>query len=481
MTTSGCTASADAAHFTWCREDPRVSNPLCCTSARYCALLVDAHIIHAHDLREDRGLVRTAGPMTTHGDVHDDEERVVVHPPTGKVPRRDRLVQRAVHVPANRLRLPLDGIHVKTLGERAGGQLIRGPHALGTRVAGTVHGAVHQGGFPADVLHDVDLAALGPADFVAVVAQHPEGGPQSLPARDLNPCLHAGVSPRSQPLGLQPGRRVLAIPRPLLPGHDNEVAVFDTRVFGAVGVELQLGVAPAVAPGLPHPFRRVEGRPVEFVAPHESPARLRRFSTWEDGANADREYHPKRNVRSHTLGRLTRVDSQCRARYWRSSATRGRRAGPSCSASRTPTSSAPPRSIPASSWTGSPGWGSTGTKKSCSRAPEWSATGKWRTGCSKAGRRTRKRAPSGSGCPRARSRSTTRCMGTSRSRARTSAIGSSCAPTARPPTTSRSWWTTLTCASPTSCAATITSPTRPSRSPSTGRWALPSPCSPTCP
>src|SRR5574341_1237076 len=47
----------------------------------------------------------------------------------------------------------------------------------------------------------------------------------------------------------------------------------------------------------------------------------------------------------------------------------------------------------------------------------------------------------------AKSPGTTRSTAASRSRARTSRISCSCAPTAPPCTTSRSWWTTSTCGS----------------------------------
>src|SRR5207244_4541732 len=102
-----------------------------------------------------------------------------------------------VYVPANRMRCPPAGIAVRAVCQGACCELIRAGDALRTRVAGAMHRAVYPAGLLANVLHDVDLAARGPADLVAVVAQHPEGGPQALPARDLNPSLHAAVPPRA--------------------------------------------------------------------------------------------------------------------------------------------------------------------------------------------------------------------------------------------------------------------------------------------
>src|SRR5436190_12231123 len=233
--------------------------------------LVHPHIIHPHRLREDGRRIRTARPVPTHGYIENDEKRVVVHPPPRQVPRSDGLVQRVVDVPANRGRLPLDGVHVEGVGERARGQVIRAADAARTGVPGAVHRTVYAAGFLADVLHDVDLAARGPAGGGNVVAQQPERGPQPLPARDLNPGLDATVLPRAEPLGLEPGRCVVPVPERLAAGRDDEVASVDMRVLGAVGVELQFGVAPAPAPGLPDPLRGIEGGPVELVVPDELP------------------------------------------------------------------------------------------------------------------------------------------------------------------------------------------------------------------
>src|SRR5213079_3327148 len=56
---------------------------------------------------------------------------------------------------------------------------------------------------------------------------------------------------------------------------DHEGAVFEPGVLDAIGVELELGVPPAIAPSLPHPVGGVERRAVELVVPHEPPRRRR--------------------------------------------------------------------------------------------------------------------------------------------------------------------------------------------------------------
>src|SRR6266702_2214358 len=263
-------------------------------------LPVHAHIVHPHRLRKDRRRIGVAGPGPTDRYVQNDEERMIVHPWSGQVMRSDALRQRIVDVPANRARVPFDGEDMKRVGEGTSAQLVRAGDALCTGVAGAMHRAVHPARLLADVLHDVDLAARGPADRDAVIAQHPKGGPQALPTRDLNPCFHAAVAPRAQPLGLESGGRIVTISERLTASLDDEVAACDTRVFGAVGVELELRVAPAVAPGLADPFSRIEGRAVELVVPHELPPRTRcHGSGCARAGHPDDERNPRRARREH--------------------------------------------------------------------------------------------------------------------------------------------------------------------------------------
>src|SRR5256712_5211410 len=250
---------------------PAARAPPPCSPA---ALLVYPHVVHAHGLREDSGRIRTAGPIPSHRNVENDEKRMVVHPASRKTFGGDSQVEGIVDVPANRILLPLDGVHVKGVGERARAHVICAADALRTGVPGAVHRAVHPAGLLADVLHDVDLAARGPADRGDVVAQHPERGPQPLTARYLNTGLDATVLPRAQALGLEPGRRVFAVRERLVTGLDDEVARVDVRVLDAVGVELGGGGPPNNNPRLPHPPRGVEGLAVELVVPHACPARI---------------------------------------------------------------------------------------------------------------------------------------------------------------------------------------------------------------
>src|SRR3989442_9670990 len=102
-----------------------------CSATR---LLVHTHIIHAHRLWEDRRRIRTAGPVPTDRNVQNDEERMIVHPPPRQILRADGFVQRVVHVPSNRVRVPLYGNDVKAVCEDANTQLKRAGDALGSAV-----------------------------------------------------------------------------------------------------------------------------------------------------------------------------------------------------------------------------------------------------------------------------------------------------------------------------------------------------------
>ena len=136
-------------------------------------------------------------------------------------------------------------------------------------------GAVDNGGLLADVFHDVDLAALGPADFVYVVAKHPEGGPDALALRDFDAGFEAAEGLCEEALCFQARGSVFASDvigafEIFFARGDDEIAVFDVGVFAAVGIGLEFVVAPASAAEVVGPFFRVGGGAVgtvEFVGP----------------------------------------------------------------------------------------------------------------------------------------------------------------------------------------------------------------------
>src|ERR1043166_7668129 len=109
--------------------------------------------------------------------------------PARQISRRDAMILPAVYGPANFVRPPRDGKDMKVVGVGRMRERVGAAGAAGARIARAVQRAVRDGRLASDVLHDVDLAAPRPTDRIDVRAEHPEGGPESLPVRDADPCL----------------------------------------------------------------------------------------------------------------------------------------------------------------------------------------------------------------------------------------------------------------------------------------------------
>ena len=258
---------------------------------------VDTHVIHQHLRREYGGRVGSAGPVSTDGQVQDDEFRAGVEGPgTGLRGRRKGLVDvaRAVDVVLNLPLRPDHAVCVPGGGGKAG-------RAVGFAAvqAGSVDGRLHpvvSGRVPPagaaerrigsiDVLHDVEFAAGRPVDGGDVVAQQPEGGPHTLGLGQLHLCLDATVLEAEQALGLEPRGGVNGGRGAGLLRDDVQVAVGADigtgtgRVAGAGGrspgaIGLKLVVATAVGPEVVGPEGRVGlgvggGGVGELVGPDE--------------------------------------------------------------------------------------------------------------------------------------------------------------------------------------------------------------------
>src|SRR5437764_15469124 len=114
-----------------------------------------------------------------------------------------------IDVKANRVRFPFHSERAELVGEAlVGWKPIRCANSVIAGIAGAVNGAVNQTRFFADIFHDVDLAAGGPAGFVDVVAQHPKCRPDALSARNLDAGLEAAVGLRKFAKCLQARRSV---------------------------------------------------------------------------------------------------------------------------------------------------------------------------------------------------------------------------------------------------------------------------------
>ena len=245
---------------------------------------VDADVVDEHRRRERRRVVGALREGPTHGHVDEQEEVVVEDPGLAlEIIGGQGAVELVVQVPADAFGLPGDRVHVEVVRE-AGGGPVRPGDAGGAGVPRSMDRAVDDGRVLAEVLHDVDLAARGPPDLVDVLAEHPEGGPHSPTPRQADPGLHQTVGEGDPVLGDQSRGGVLAtaeptlsLPRVRTPDHDGEVpASVERGVLGAVGVELQLLVPPAMPADLVPPgggVHRQTGGPVELLRPGERPSR----------------------------------------------------------------------------------------------------------------------------------------------------------------------------------------------------------------
>ena len=141
--------------------------------------MIHPHIIDPHLLGENGSGIGAAGPTAAHGDVENDKERVVEHPLAAGdyVAFVHGLVERAIHVEARLVCVPLDSEEVEAVGKAPiVGQRVRGGSAVNPRGARPVHAAVNNGRLASDVLHDVDLAAVGKTDRADVVSSSQKAG-----------------------------------------------------------------------------------------------------------------------------------------------------------------------------------------------------------------------------------------------------------------------------------------------------------------
>jgi hypothetical protein len=193
--------------------------------------------------------------------------------------RRERGEKCLVYVEADFGGFPLDCVDVESVGEifAAGETCGRSEVGGGTVGERAVDGAVNCGRLFTDVLHDVDLAALGPADRVDIIAEHPEGGPDALAFGDFDARLETSESLGEEALRFQArgcvfagdvvGAFVLFFAR-----GDDEIAVFDVGVLATICVGLEFVVAPAATAEIVSPFFWVGKGAVggvEFVGPDQ--------------------------------------------------------------------------------------------------------------------------------------------------------------------------------------------------------------------
>ncbi len=214
------------------------------------------------------------------------------HSPSGEVLGTDLEVGLTVEVPADARLVPVDGEGVEVVGDVDRLPVPARPSS-GSGIPRPVDGPDHEVGLTSDVLHDVDLADVGPAVchvvgvLVEARAEHPERRPRADSLRHLDARFDPAVLELAQPLGLEPSRRVERVLVLLLAEFDHEHAVVGARVLAPIGVELRLPVPPPPAADVVGPVRGVDRLAVELVAPHQ--------------------LHADRWIRRNRLGRLDRI------------------------------------------------------------------------------------------------------------------------------------------------------------------------------
>ena len=132
--------------------------------------------------------------------------------------------------------------------------------------------AVAVAGQVTDHLHDVDFA--GPR---VVFPKHPERRPNALPRGQINPRLPLAIGLAEFVAGHHPRGGVVAAAVILFAGRDHEVSTADIGIALAVGVVLQLAVAPTPEPlrstgsEVVVPLAVVDRGAIELIAPGEGP------------------------------------------------------------------------------------------------------------------------------------------------------------------------------------------------------------------
>src|SRR5260370_20088067 len=123
----------------------------------------------------------------------------------GPLGLREGGVQIRINVEADCAGLPFDRVEMKIVREILAGREAEGRSGVAGSAdrARTVERTVNDARLLADIFHDVDFAARGPADGSDVVAEHPEGGPHSLPSGYFYAGFEATVGLAEEALGFE--------------------------------------------------------------------------------------------------------------------------------------------------------------------------------------------------------------------------------------------------------------------------------------
>ncbi len=124
---------------------------------------------------------------------------------------------------------------------------------------------------------DVDLAAGCPRAVFLIGREHPDGGPDAFAGWQLGANLDFSVAPVASVLGVNPAGAEWAL-RALYVWVvsmclEDEFAIFDSHIFGAIGVKLHFLIATTEGINRDTPLAIVQLGAVEFVRPDDLPIR----------------------------------------------------------------------------------------------------------------------------------------------------------------------------------------------------------------
>src|SRR6188768_1189746 len=122
-------------------------------------LLIDADVVDVHALREHAAAIRVAGPAATHGNIEDQEERMVEHPVAIALHLgpRHAVELHPIDEPPYARGIPLDRVHV-VIGIDPLVEVVRAGEGRVAGVVWAVHCAMRDVGLETHVFHDVELA-----------------------------------------------------------------------------------------------------------------------------------------------------------------------------------------------------------------------------------------------------------------------------------------------------------------------------------
>src|SRR5258708_17039834 len=131
---------------------------------------------------------------------------------SGPLGLSERGIEIRVDVEAKRAGFPFDRVEVKVIGKILTGGQAEGCGGVARWADGAraMERTVDRARLLANIFHDVDFAALGPADGADVIAKHPEGGPHSLPRGYFDAGFEAAVGLAEEALSFEAGRWLIA-------------------------------------------------------------------------------------------------------------------------------------------------------------------------------------------------------------------------------------------------------------------------------